>query len=184
MAAKFQPVPNVGSQIERAVIAFLQDAYGDDASQYNFYFSNDWKLRQAPYVEVLAHKASATEPHTGDKTFAVRIEWKWRGNFEAGQPNPDADWQTINAFVGVAEAAFGQTTGGNPDTLPATVSAEINRTGRALAQSDPVKHADMADFTCKNVEYKADQRAESSDGSFFIKEVRNFEITACPANVD
>ena len=184
MAAKFIPVPNVGSQIERAVLAFLQDAYGDDADKYNFYFSNDWKLRKAPYVEALAHKASATEPHTGDKTFAVRIEWKWKGNNEAGQENPDANWKSINDFVGIGEAAFGQTTGGNPDTLPATVSAEINRCGRALAVSDPDNQADMADFTCKNVEYKADQRAESSEGAFFIKEVRNFEITACPANVD
>lgn len=186
MATKFNPVPNVGSQIERAVIAFLKDAYADDASKYQFLFSNDWKTRKAPHIEVLAHKSTETVPHTGIETYAVRIEWKWKGTNQAGEENVDANWRDINAFVGVGMAAFSQTENnlGNADTLPATVAAEITRLGRALATEDPDHQADMADFTCSYVEYKAAQRAEQGDGTFFIKEVRNFEIKACPANVD
>lgn len=186
MAAKFEPVPNVGSQIERAVLALLQDAYGDDVGNYLYLFSNDWKLRTAPYIEVLAHISTETVPHTGIETYSVRIEWKWKGNNEAGQENPDANWKAINDFVGVGVAALSQTAGNNgaPDTLPATVAAEITRLGRLLATADPTNNADMANFTCEYVEYKAAQRAEQSDGAFFIKEVRNFEIRACPANVD
>jgi hypothetical protein len=186
MATKFEPIPNVGSQIERAVIELLKDAYGDEVAQYQFLFSNDWKTRTAPHIEVLAHKSTETVPHTGIETFAVRIEWKWKGNNEAGQENLDANWQEINDFVGVGMAALSQTAGnaGNPDTLPATVAAEITRLGRALAATDPDNHADMANFTCEYVEYKAAQRAEQSEGTFFIKEVRNFEMRAAPANVD
>ncbi|MEI7535428.1 MAG: hypothetical protein WCK57_13755, partial [Verrucomicrobiae bacterium] len=185
MATKFLPIPNVGSQIERAVLALLQDAYGDESGNYEYLFSNDWKLRTAPYIQVIAVKSSETVPHTGIETFSVAVEWKWKGNNEAGQTNPDANWKSINDFVGVGMAALSQTAGnnGDPDTLPATVAAEINRLGRALATTDPTNHADMADFTCSHVEFKGSHRAESDGQSLFIKEVRQFEIRACPANV-
>lgn len=186
MATKFSPVPNVGSQIERAVLALMQDAYGDEAGNYLYLFSNDWKERSAPYIEVIAHKSTETVPHTGIESYMVHIEWKWKGNNEAGQANPDANWRDINVFVGVGIAALSQTANnsGNPDTLPATVAAEITRLGRLLATQDPVNHSDMVNFTCSYVEYKAASRAEQDGTDFFIKEVRNYEIRACPANVD
>ena len=186
MAALFNPIPNVGSQLERAVLALLRDAYDADGADYKFLFSNDWQTRTAPYIEVLAHKSTEVVPHTGNETFMVRIEWKWRGNNVAGQTNNDANWQDINEFVGIGMAALSQTAGnlGNPNTLPFTVAAEITRLGRALAVSDPTNQADMADFTCSYVEFKGSQRAESDGVDFFIKEVRNFEMRACPYNVD
>jgi hypothetical protein len=177
MATKYPPVTNIGSQIERAVLAYLQECYGDDAAKYEFLFSNDWKTRKPPYVEVIAHKSTETIPHTRNESFMVRIEWKWRGNNVAGETNPDVNWQSINDFVGVGMAGLSVSGGDAPDDLPATIAADIQAAAQALAADDPT-HKDLATFLCDFVEYKGAQRAESDGQSFFIKEVRNFEIHA------
>lgn len=188
MAAKFQPVPNTGSQIERAILALLRDAYGTDgeAANYVYLFSNCSSKRTAPLIDVLAHKSTETVPHTGIETFMVRVEWVYDGALEVGQENPDDDWKAINEFVGIGMAALSQTAGnaGDPNTLPKTVAAEITRLGRALATTDPENHADMEDFTCSYIEFKGSQRAEAVNGTLFLKEIRHFEVRACPSNVD
>jgi hypothetical protein len=186
MPAKFDPVPNTGSQIERAVLALLKDAYADEGADYSYVFSNCASLRKVPLIDVLAHKSTETVPHTGNESFAVRIEWIWDGSVEVGQDNPDDDWKAINRFVGIGMAALSQTEGnaGDPNTLPNTVAAEITRLGRQLAVDDPDNHADMANFTCDYVEFKGSQRAEAVNGTLYLKEIRHFEIRACPANVD
>lgn len=187
MSAKFQPVPNTGSQIERAVLALLRDAYGEEAAAgYKFLFSNSSETRTPPLIDALAHKSTETVPHTGNESFMVRLEWIFDGALEASQQNPDDDWKAINDFVGIGMAALSQTknNAGDPNTLSATVAAEITRLGRALAVSDPTNHGDMASFTCSYVEFKGSQRAESVNGTLFLKEIRHFEIRACPYNVD
>ncbi len=193
MASNFAPVPNTGSQIERAVIAYLKVAFGADAALYQFNFSNDWAKRVAPLIDVLAHKSVETVPHTRNESYQVRIEAKWKGNSEAGAPNPDSNWVSINAFIGVIMAAMSSYSASSP--VYEYVAQQITAAGRALAVdasagADPAQvltaanNADMAAFTCEYVEYKGAQRAEISDGSLFIKEVRNFEIRAANANVD
>ena len=187
MPAKFKAVPNTGSQIERAVLALLKDAYGEEAAAgYKFLFSNSSDKRTPPLIDALAHKSTETVPHTGNEAFMVRLEWIFDGAVEVGQENPDDDWKAINDFVGIGMAALSQTAGnnGDPNTLPATVAAEITRLGRALAASDAKNNADMANFTCTYVQFKGSQRAESVNGTLFLKEIRHFEIHAVPANVD
>jgi hypothetical protein len=182
MSTLIQPAPNIGSQIERAVIAYLKTAFGDDASQYNFYFSNDWKKRVAPCIDVLAHKSTETIPHTRNESYMVRIDARWKGNNEAGQENPDANWVSINNFIGVIMAAMSVTDNGNANRVPIVTAADITTAGNALAtagsQQDNENNADMADFVAEYVEFKGSQRAEVVDGTFYIKEVRNFEIRA------
>lgn len=188
MPAKFEPIPNTGSQIERAVLALLKDAYGSDgeAANYSYLFSNSSGVRQTPFIDVLAHKSTETVPHTGIETFAVRIEWLYEGAVEVSQPNPDDDWKAINDFVGIGMAALSQTAGnaGDPDTLPSTVAGEITRLGRLLAVTEPDNHGDMANFTCQYVEFKGSQRAEAVDGTLYLKEIRHFEIRAFPSVTD
>ena len=188
MPAKFDPIPNTGSQIERAVLALLKEAYGTDgaAAKYKYLFSNSSEKREVPLIDALAHKSTATVPHAGNESFMVRLEWILDGAVEVGQEDTSADWKAINDFVGIGMAALSQTEGnnGDPDTLAATVAAEITRCGRALATSDPTNNADMANFTCEYVEFKGSQRAEAVNGTLFLKEIRHFEIRACPFNVD
>jgi len=182
MPAKFTPMPNTGSQIERAVLALLQDAYGEElAANYKFIFTNCGIQRAVPYIEVIAKRSVIEPPHTGNHSFTVEIEWKYDGS-----PQETANWREINEFVGIGQSALSQTeaNAGDPNTLSDTVRAEINRLGRALAVSDPDHHADMADFTCLYLEHKGDIRAESSGDTFYIVEKKVFEIRACSANVD
>jgi len=188
MATKFLPIPNVGTQIERAVLALLRDAYDDYGTNLGvkYFHSNSAETRSVPLVDCLAHKSTETVPFSGIESFMVRLDWIYDGAVEVSQTNTDADWKAIDEFVGIGMAALSQTAGnnGDPDTLSATVSAEITRLGRQLAVDYPDNHADMAKFTCTYVEYKGSIRAESVNGTLFLKEIRNFEIRAVPANVD
>ena len=180
------PVPNVGSQIERAIVAMLQDAYGSTcitAQGLSFYTSNDWKVRNAPNISVLASHSEETPTYSMDKDYFVTIEVVWKGNNEIGQTNNEANRVSIDALIGVAEAAMCQTTTGQDRQATCTA---INTFGRALASGpDAANNADMVNFTCLRVMSMGDRRAEKNGaGGVNLREVRTFKVSACPANVD
>jgi hypothetical protein len=179
-------IPNVGSQIERAIVAYLMDAYGATfiaAQGLNFYTSNDWKTRVAPCVSVLASHSDETPAYSMDKDFFVTVEVVWKGNNEIGQENLESNRVSIDNLIGVAEAAMSQTTTGQ--NRQATCDA-INTFGRALATgADAANNTDMANFTCLKVMSMGDRRAEKNEaGGVNLREVRTFKVSACPANVD
>lgn len=205
------PYPNVGSQIERAIIALLRAFFKQMALPglpvINFYFSNDWKPREAPLVEVLAHKSTEEIPHTRVERYMVKIEVKWPGANQPGQENLEYNWQTINQLIGVVMTALSPTqivTGVVTQApvipvdiaaLPRVVGQLVSQAGRALAVDgsggqdqlqvqEAQNNADMVNFTCDFVEFKGSQRAESDGASVFIKEIRNFEVRACGANIN
>jgi hypothetical protein len=197
------PVPNVGSQLERAVIAYLKACFqkaalpGLTLGEVNFYFSNDWRARVVPLLDVLAHKSTEQPPHTRSESYSVKIEVEWPGANQPGATNTEMNWIQINNFIGLVMAALSQTDSATDVSAGARVTSElITRAGRALAVdgssgSDPdqvadaANNADMAEFTCDFVEFKGSQRAERlGDGTVWIKEVRNFEMRACPSNID
>ena len=193
MATKYAPVPNVGSQVERALIAHLKNCYGDDAGLYQFLFSNCGLDRKPPFVETLAHKSVETVVGTRNETFQVQIEWKWPGADQPSQPDPDWLWIDINNFVGVGMAGLSLTDSDAGDVSKIT-ALDITAAGNALAVdasngADPAqvefakKNADMATFTCEAIFYKGATRAEKGDGSLFLREIRHFEVVACAANV-
>lgn len=211
---QYAPLPNVGSQLERATIALLKAFFQannlPNIGTLNFYFSNDWRKRVLPLIEVLAHKSSESIPHTRNETYMVRISFEWPGANQPGQEqtNPNFNWQTLNAIIGVVMAALSQTTENTSvaasqdynnvliDALPKIVGKLITQAGRALAVDasggtdqmqvqDAATNADMKNFTCDFVEYKGAQRAEGDgQGGIYIKEIRNFEMRGCPSNVD
>ena len=179
-------IPNVGSQIERAMVAYFMDAYGADfiATQgLNFYTSNDWKVRVAPCISVLASHSEETPTFSMDKDFFVTVEAVWKGNNEVGQPNTEINRVSIDNLIGVAEAAMCQTTTGQ--NRQATCDS-INSFGRALASgTDAANNSDMAAFTCLKVMSMGDRRAEkNAQGGVNLREVRTFKVSACPRNVD
>ena len=159
---------------------------GGAAAGFNFYFSNDWKVRALPLYEVIAHSSSETEPHSRQETFQVALKAEWKGNNVAGEANLDTNWVAINNQIGMAMAAMSQTDDGGA-TFHATCRA-ISAAGRQLATigsaQDQANNADMADFTATTLEYKGAKRAQIVDGTMIIMEVRNFEITGGASNVD
>jgi len=67
---------------------------------------------------------------------------------------------------------------GDPNRIPVIVAADITAAAVAAAQADPDNYGDLETFVCEFVEYKGAQRAEAAEGTFFIKEIRHFEIRA------
>lgn len=179
-------IPNVGSQIERAIVAYFVDAYGAAfiaAQGFNFYTSNDFKVRETPCISVLASHSEESPTYSMDKDFFVTVEAVWKGNNEIGVVNPESNRVSIDNLIGVAEAALCQTTTGQ--NRQATCDA-INLFGRALATgADAANNADMVNFTCLKVMSMGDRRAEkNAQGGVNLREVRTFKVSACPSNVD
>lgn len=182
------PVPNIGSQIERAIIAWLWASFGGAKDVGTFYFSNDWQKRSAPLIDVLAHKSSEAVVHSRVEAYSVKIESEWRGNAQPGVTNPDSNWKSINDDIGVVMAAMSQTDD-NGDTyrLAARLIAQYGRRLAVFGCADPTKgdvngianNADMKDFYCDYLEFKGSQRAQQNADGMFIVEIRNFLLKAC-----
>ena len=188
-------IPNVGSQIERAMIAYFTDAYGKAFIEQwglNFYSSNDFKKREAPCISIMASHSEESPTYSMDKDFYVAVEATWTGQNEIGSENPDWNRVSIDNLIGVAEAALSQTTTGQD--RQATCDA-LNYFGRLLAVdasngTDPVQvqeaanNEDMANFTCLRIFSMGDRRADkSASGAIILREVRTFKVSACSSNV-
>ena len=184
--AVISAIPNVGSQIERAMVAYFMDAYGADfvaAQGLNFYTSNDWKVRVAPCISVLASHSSEEPTFSGDEDYFVSVQAVWKGNNEVGQGNPEWNRVAIDNLIGVAAAAMSQTANGQD--RQATCD-NINSFGRALASgTDAANNADMVNFTCLRVSYAGASRAKENEaGGINLHELRKYKVSACPSNVD
>ncbi len=102
----------------------------------------------------------------------------------------------LSNMIGLVMGAMSQTVESTDVSAGAKLMGQlITEAGRALAvdesngadaiqAQDAANNADMAAFTCSFVEFKGSQRAEMSEGTIWIKETRNFEMRACPSNVD
>jgi hypothetical protein len=182
------PVPNIGSQLERALIAYMYACYGGERQLSSFYFSNDWKVRTPPLLDIFAQKSTEKVQHSRVESYLVTMDWKWPGINQPGVENPDFNWKSINDFVGVGMAGMSQTDD-DGETYRAT-AYQIAQAGRRLAvlgtasvldatPTDIANNADMVDFYCDYVEFKGATRGAMSGGEVFIKELRTFEIHAC-----
>src|ERR1017187_3251052 len=186
--AALPPAPNIGSQIERAVLAYLFVAFSGASGAPNFYFSNDWKKRVTPLISALAHKSTEEIKNQRVESYMLRLEAEWPGVNQPGQTNPDYNWVSVNNLIGTVMAAMSQTDN-NADSYKATAIG-ITIAGRKLAAlgtaavtgataDDLANNSDMADFYCDYVEFKGSQRAEVTGDGLYLKEIRNFEVRAC-----
>jgi hypothetical protein len=185
------PVPNIGSQIKRAVGAYLFTAFPKPIP--NFYFSTDWKKRIPPLIDILAHKSTEEVRHSRVESYITQIEAKWPGTNQPGQTNTDYNRVQIDALIGTVMAAMSQTSD-NAASYYATALL-ISVAGRRLAvlgtpgvsdasANDVSNNADMATFYCDFVEFRGSQRAEINAEGLFLKEVRNFDLRAYNSSDD
>lgn len=185
----FQPVPNTGSQLERAIRAWFVIC-GAGTFEQNF-VSNEFRRREAasnpPLNDIVAHKSSESPRNSRAEAFQVRISTEWPANSNSADTN--WDWKQINFWIGTIMAAMSLTDNNGQD-YRATCQA-ITDAGRNLAidqsnGSDPLAiqlaaaNADMADFTCTWLMYQGCVRAKQTpEGGLYFVEERNFEIDAC-----
>jgi hypothetical protein len=186
----FDPMPNVGSQIERAIAAwFLACGIGDRS---NNHVSNDYTDRQAPLNDILAHNSKVLVKESGIEAYQVRIESEFPA---ADQPGDDAAWRwkQINEWIGNVAQALSLMNDGDRD-LRATANF-ITQAGRALAVDETnganpaaakiaVDNADMVNFTCQKVIFLGSTRVGKKNGALVFVEQRNYEIHAVPFNSD
>ena len=185
----FAAVPNVGSQLERAIRAwFIICGAGTINSNY---VSMESRPRVPPLNDILAHKSNEAEINSREESFTVMISSEFPS---VQQPNdPEGyNWVSINNWIGLVMAALSITGNGGQD-YRATCEA-ITDAGRNLAidptdGADPLavtfaaNNADMANFTCTFLRYLGCVRVKKADGGLYFVEERNFEIHACPYNI-
>ena len=183
------PVSNVGSQIERAIIAYLKTAYAAaGVPEPNFYYTNDGEARSVipnGLIDVLASDSAETPTFSNDEDYNVRIRAEWPGANQPNQNDTDFNLTQINQLIGVVVAAMSQTTTGQDRQ---TTCTNINECGRALATTgtpqEQADNADMVNFTCLKVMSRGSIRATNQEGGLYFHETRRYQIGASPSNVD
>jgi hypothetical protein len=183
-------IPNCGTQLERAIRALFIEKGA--ASVADCFISND-STERADLADglttVRAFQSTTNEAElSGNETFQVVIlnEFWVRGS--PNEENLSLNRVRLDERVGrqmrcLLQAILRDGATTDSGTLDGTC-ADITSAGRALATQDAVNDADMTEFTCLKGRYLGMARGEPADQSCSWAELRNFEFTVCPANVD
>ena len=190
------PQKNVGSQVERAIIALLFDVWPKSVQFPNFYFSNDWKARKANpngLIDVLCISATENPPFSACKDCNVNIMAEWPGINQPGAVNSEFNRVQINNLIGVSEAALRLTNNGTDYMASAWKMTAVGRRlavlgmshifgSQASAMDNVANNADMATFICDFVEGKTDVRAKGDKQGTWLTEERTWMIRAYNGN--
>ncbi len=189
-------LPNTATQLERATRAWLQESGA--VGPLDCFISNDSRDRSAAnapldqgITDIVALSSTTGEAEdSGNEKFIVRFSTKFGAIVSPDEPNPAVNRVECDKRVGKLMLALSD--GKSSDMRLATAQA-ITAAGRALATAvdstpaavrDAENNADMTEFTCLSVRYLGMTRGQPDDNSCAWIEVRNFEISACPSNVD
>ena len=184
-------VPNIRSQIERALRAYLTDCGVGVFDQFRL--SHDARQRQVvdkdgnyvPLINLFGVSAVEEIKNSRVETWQVRIDPEFAAVTQPGE-NPNLKWTAINKLTGLIMAAMSQTN--NPGANFLETALLISVFGRRLAilgaAGDPnpnsyQDHADMATFCCDLVEYtSALGTGKTQAGAMIFLEQRNFQLRA------
>jgi hypothetical protein len=185
-----QAVPNIRSQIERAVAVYLADCGVGTFQQFRL--SHDYRVRKVyddnqqlvPLIDVFGISATEEIKNSRVETWQVRIDPEYSATT---QPDSDPNWIAINNLVGLIMAAMSQTSIAGANYLDTALMISVF--GRRMAvlgvPGDPnldsyKNHLDMATFLCDYVEYTgALGTGKAEGGGLVFKEQRNFQLRAC-----
>jgi len=190
---QFQPLPNTGSQIERAVANYFVKCGVGDVT--NNHVTNDNTDRDAPCNDILAHQSIEGVMDSRIEVYQTRIQSIFPAIVQPEQADQAWNWKQVNDWIGNVMAAMSQRYDVGDRDFRATADL-ITQFGRALAVdetngADPIAvkrakdNADMVNFTCQRVRFLGSVRAgKGADGGLYFFETRNFEIHAVPCNAD
>lgn len=176
-------IPNVCSQCDRAIRAFLISQGCGSAEDINVAYS----VSTNTYPNTVVKSISSTHlvENSGLERIQVQLQFKQTAAIDPGEPNPEFTRVQLDLRVGQSLAAMLQTS--DNYTLDAT-AALITVAGQALAVSDgspagnqsALNNADMAQFTMQHLYYKGAARGQPDDDNASWVEVRNFECDCDP----
>lgn len=193
------PVPNIRSQIERAVRAYLEDC--NVGSYDQFRISHDYSLRKVidpetglrvPLINLFAVSAQESPIDSRIERWQLRIDPEFDAVTQPNDSNPNGNWVAINNLTGLIMAAMSQTiyVGGNYLATALMISVFGRRLAVLGAVGDPsttsaADNADMALFYCDFVKYSSSTgiKQAPSGGLVFLEE-RNFTMDACNLSDD
>lgn len=176
--AAITAIPNLGSQLERAVVAYLVSV---EAGTYDDTFESYCSMDKVLPNTVVRASGSTHEPlHGGNEVWQLSVIVRGIAVDDADTESRYAAVGALNERVGKCLAAMLQTE--DNQTLDYTAE-QITAAGRALAVSDPDNHADMADFTCQSIYYKGAQRGQPEEDNSIWAEMRNFEVRCCASAI-
>ena len=185
-------IPNIGSQIDRALRAYFVSKGATPqpgAANGGIFLTLETSERRNPLRTILAHDASESAAFTGNMTFDVTIVDQFDGIPQSGEYNPEQRRIEIDRQVGTMRYWMAQT----DDNATLLLTAKgITDAGRALATAGSAQskanNDDMGEFTCLFVELISMHRGHPQGGDGGIdettwREVTKYKITACPAAI-
>ena len=194
------PVPNIRSQIERALRMYLTDCGVGAFPQfrlthdYNERIVRDKDGNRVPLIDILGISASEEVKNSRVESWQVRIDPEYDAVTQPNDTNPNWNWVQINNLVGLIMAAMSQTSNNGENYLATALMISVF--GRRLAvlgatlgdnsTTSVQDNVDMALFYCDYVEYQGALGAGKSGatGALVFKEQRNFQIRACNLDDD
>lgn len=181
MPDAISPLPNVGSQLDRAVVALLI-SLGCGTAEDTY---PQWRNFKNVFVggantKVHAHTSDGKPRITTKEIFQVQITINFQAQNQPGETAHSLNRVNADKRIGLIMAALMQSDG---NSLRQAANA-ITDAGRALATAGSAEerqaNADMANFTCTDVYYVGAKRGEpDAEGSFWV-EIRHFEMHAVP----
>lgn len=171
-------IPNVGSQLDRAVAAYLAGLGINGGAVYPAF---SVATKTYPVVKVVSRQSSQDPELTGNEKFRVNIEVRQSAASAAKPVNLESQRVALDLLVGQIMAAMMQTQdGGTLDYVCALITAagiSLSTTGTATQKAN---NADMAAFSCLYMRYIGATRGEPEEENLAWVEIRTFEITAAP----
>jgi hypothetical protein len=169
------PIPNNGSQLERAIRAWFIAATADNASasrilESQVFVTLDNRPRENSVngilIDIMAGSFQPSVQFPGNNDWLVRIDVRCPAAQQPGQHNPEANRLIADRFTGLIEAAMRQHATSETDIAVGDVTvaiqtnmdgfnysmAGITAAGRALktngSSQSKANNADMDAFTC------------------------------------
>ena len=176
------PYSSPRSKLDRAIVAYLiAQGVGDNT---NIFPANSSRDRALPNLTIHASGGSPEFPLSGTYRFNVRVICKYPGAIQPTDELTNYETNRLAAdelFASAVDALMQGETG--TSTLAVTATA-ITTAGRALADSDPANHADMADFTCIQwLDTGFDGGVPEEESSTWA-EIATFQAVVTSANTD
>lgn len=178
-------IPNIGSQVDRAILALLV-ADGVVTSDQAFVVTDFRTRPEPPLVDIKTTQCLPEVPFMGTYACSVELFFKFSSVVASSDQDPNGKRRQMDEFVGgVMWSLF---RGDHDDGLP-TVCTALTNAGRGLAVSDPANNSDMDHFTVSRVRMGAEHRGNpinadgGVEGSYWVEQ-RTIELSATSANVD
>lgn len=168
---------NIRSKNDRAIAAYLASVVAAVNPAVEIYTTNVSTTRKLPLVDVLTAQGAENPPFSGNHTLSVRVRVEFPAANDPNTTNPQENRLALDAMADAVFDAFHLCDNGCDYSATA---AAITAAGNALAVSDPVNHADMADYTCLQflgVEYAGG--VDDGETTSFVEMIK-FSSVAAP----